>query len=583
MSKKEKKTGRAKMPKDGSIRTLFAVYKKNVPWIWLILNFVFSMFMGYFYVQLPDITAKITAGEIFENSLIVRFVVLSGVQAVCIVIASMTVKFFTYFTEKKIKQMVWKKLVHLKMKDFDREQPSAFISRVTADTTMATELLTSLMEGLICLFYLFIIFFTLYGISSSAAFAILCVVPYLFIIAMVPGKLKYKWAVRRQDSLACYTGYVREKLSSVRVIRTGCMTEEDIQKGEQKAEDCYNAEKTLALIEGIIEPFIYLSQIVVNLITITIGGKMVQSGQLENARLLTLYLQGSNFYNFALMTISMYYTLRLSHGSTKKIGMLSFLEPEEMEAGCIEEASDNELSFRDVSFSYGAENVLEHVSFSIPAGETTAIIGPSGSGKSTVLALLERLYDPKEGCITLSGKNAGDFRLDDWRRHIGVVQQSCPMIGGSIRDNIIYGCREEPTDEEVLEAAEKAGIKDFILALPEGLDTHVGQMGDKISGGQRQRIVIARSFLKNPEILLLDEPTSNLDKENAEHVNAALDNMSKERTTVIVAHNLRDIEKASHFVVLRGGRKEAEGTREEVFAASETFRKYCSIQDGESR
>lgn len=563
--------------RSGSFKTLGKVFEHNVPWLWLVINFIFSVGMGYFYVELPDITAKIAAGKIFDSSLITRFVLLSIIQTLCIVLASASNRWVGYFVERNIKRSVWKKLLHLPMKEYDREQPTSWISRIASDTTMATTFLTSIMEGLLCLIYLFIVFITVFSISTSIALAMLAVLPYLFLVATIPGKLKYKWAAARQDKLADYTNFVSEKIGSIRTIKACAMVEQDIQAGFAKIEECYQAEKTLAVIEAVCEPFAYLSQVIINLITIVMGGKLLRSGSITNANMMTLYLYGSNFYSFALMTISMYYTLRTSHGATRKIGELMFMEDESVTRSTDMPAEPEDLHFRHVTFSYGQTPVLKDVSFTVPHGKITAIVGPSGSGKSTVLGLIQRLYTPQSGDLLLGERNAEEIHLDQWRSHIGTVQQSCPLLNGSIADNIVYGA-DSVSEEELLLTAQKAGIGDFILSLPEGFQTNVGQLGDKLSGGQKQRIAIARMILKAPEILLLDEPTSSLDNETAYFVSKSLDELSKDKTVVIVAHNLSSIEHADHIICLKDGAVEAEGSKADVYAASETFRTYCTLQ-----
>lgn len=563
--------------------TLGRVFKKNVPWAWLIGNFLFTVCMGYFYIELPDITAQIGAGKIFDNSLITKFILLSVVQTFCIVIASTSTKLVGFVIERNIRRSVWKKLIHISMKEYEKEAPTTWISRIASDSTMATTLLTSIMEGILCVIYLGVVFLTVSSLSSSIAFALLAVLPYMLLVAIIPGKLNYKWAAARQDRLAGYTNYVSEKITNIRTIKACAMAEKDIEAGFAKAEECYKAEKALAVIEGICEPFVYISEIIINVIVIVLGGKLLQAGEITNANMMTLYLYGSNFYAFALMTISMYYTLRTSHGSTRRIGEL-IGQDEEQPIRCADMPENpGDIVFSHVTFAYDRETVLQDVSFTIPEGKATAIVGPSGSGKSTVLSLIQRLYVPQEGAILLNDTDSNSIHLNQWRNAIGTVQQACPLLGGTIAENIAYSADAPVSREAVESAARKAGIYDFIMTLPEGFETQVGQLGDKLSGGQRQRIAVARMILKNPRILLLDEPTSSLDNENAAFVTASLEEISKGKTTVVVAHDIRSIRGADHIVVMRNGHVEAEGTPEEVYASSETFRTYCQLQKEEEK
>lgn len=200
-----------------------------------------------------------------------------------------------------------------------------------------------------------------------------------------------------------------------------------------------------------------------------------------------------------------------------------------------------------------------------------------------MLGLIQRLYAPQEGELTLSSVDCQQIHLHQWRNAVGTVQQTCPLLSGTIAENMAYSVAEPVTQEALVAAARQAGIYDFIMTLPQGFDTQVGQLGDKLSGGQRQRISVARMILKNPRILLLDEPTSSLDNENAALVTSSLSEVARGKTTVIVAHDIRSIRSASHIIVLNNGCVETEGTSEEVYAASETFRNYCMLQKEEDK
>jgi ATP-binding cassette subfamily B protein len=209
-----------------------------------------------------------------------------------------------------------------------------------------------------------------------------------------------------------------------------------------------------------------------------------------------------------------------------------------------------EVKVENVTFAYdGGENVLKNVSLDIPAGKMIALVGPSGGGKTTLCHLIPRFYDVKEGRITIDGKDIRDVTLHSLRRNIGIVQQDVFLFAGTIRDNIAYG-KGDATDEEIIEAAKKANIHDFIMTLDKGYDSYVGERGVMLSGGQKQRISIARVFLKNPPILILDEATSSLDNETELKIQASLEMLSRGRTSLVIAHRLSTIKNADEIVVI---------------------------------
>ena len=238
------------------------------------------------------------------------------------------------------------------------------------------------------------------------------------------------------------------------------------------------------------------------------------------------------------------------------------------------------LRLQQVSFAYPSraeQPSLSHIDLELAPGEHVALVGPSGAGKSTLFQLLLRFYDPQQGQITLGGIDIRQLALADLRQHIGVVLQDSVIFGSSALENIRYG-RPDATDEEVYAAARAAAADDFILALPQGYATYLGERGVRLSGGQRQRIAIARAILKNPPILLLDEATSALDAESEQLVQQALERAAHNRTTLVIAHRLATVKEADRIVVLEGGRIVAQGRHEQLLHDSPLYARLAALQ-----
>ena len=249
------------------------------------------------------------------------------------------------------------------------------------------------------------------------------------------------------------------------------------------------------------------------------------------------------------------------------------------DAEALPEKLRGEVAFYHVSFAYRDHlPVLHDVSFSIPAGRTVALAGESGGGKSTICSLLPRFYDVTEGSVTIDGIDVRKFRLHDLRRHIGIVQQEVYLFGSSIRDNIMYG-DPDATEEAMIEAAKRANIHDFVMSLPDGYDTFVGERGARLSGGQKQRIAIARVFLKDPPIVLLDEATSALDNESESKIQAALGELAKGRTTLVIAHRLSTIRNADEIIVIHEGQIAERGSHDELIGRDGIYAHYNALQN----
>ena len=241
---------------------------------------------------------------------------------------------------------------------------------------------------------------------------------------------------------------------------------------------------------------------------------------------------------------------------------------------------EGRLSFHGVSLTYPGKTLpaLENITLDIASGETVALVGASGSGKTTLANLVPRFYDPDAGVIELDGIDTRDIRLQNLRSHIALVSQDVVLFNDTLGHNIAYGAKRDATPDEIRAACVAAHAWDFIQAMPDGLDTLVGENGMRLSGGQRQRIAIARAILKNAPLLILDEATSALDSESERHVQAALDTLISNRTTLVIAHRLSTIERASRIVVLEGGRIVEIGSHAELIARQGRYAQLHALQ-----
>ena len=312
------------------------------------------------------------------------------------------------------------------------------------------------------------------------------------------------------------------------------------------------------------------------LVTLLAGGYFIALGQMSAADLAMYALYIGIFISPIQILVEL--TEMIQKGMSGFIRYQAIIDIEPEITDCVDAVDmkhpDGDICYHDVSFSYeDNEIVLNHIDFTIKSGKSVALVGPSGGGKTTICSLLPRFYDITDGSITIGGQNIKNIKLESLRNSIGIVQQDVYLFGASVKENIAYG-KPDATFDEIVEAAKKANIHDFIMTLPDGYDSFVGERGTRLSGGQKQRISIARGFLKNPPILILDEATSALDNESEQHIQKSLDALSKNRTTITIAHRLSTIQNADEILVIDGQTIKERGTHEELITFGGLYAKY---------
>ncbi|WP_223588741.1 ABC transporter ATP-binding protein [Neobacillus bataviensis] len=479
-----------------------------------------------------------------------------------------------------IRDRLWKKLLVLPIPFYDEHQSGDTVSRMTNDTAVVkgliTEHLSGFLTGIISIIGSLVVLLIL---DWKMTLLMFIAIPLSALILVVLGKKMHQVSKGMQDETARFTSVLQQVLSEIRLVKASNAEPLEYKNGKTGITQLFQYGLKEAKIQALITPLIGLVIMVLLVLILGYGGMRVSSGALTAGDLVAFIM-----YLFQIVMpmgqIAGFITqFNKSTGATERIiAIMDSLEEQDHADHPVQNVHKT-ITVDHLNFSYkNGEEVLKDVSFSVEAGKVTAIVGPSGSGKTTLFSLLERFYQPQSGNIRLGEESINDFSLQSWRSQVGYVSQESPIISGTIRDNICYGIEKTVEEADLHRVAKMAYADQFISELPNGYDTEVGERGMKLSGGQRQRIAIARAFLRDPKILMLDEATSSLDSKSELVVQQALQNLMKGRTTLIIAHRLSTVIDSDQIIFLEKGKMTGSGTHEHLLQTHSLYREFAEQQ-----
>lgn len=451
---------------------------------------------------------------------------------------------------------------------YDDEKVGQLMSRITSDLFDITELLHHGPENVtISVIKIIGALAILLSINVRLALIAFLLVPFMLVYAYFFNK-KMKQAFRvNRIKIAEINAQIEDNLSGVRVVKS--FANEDLENKKFKVgNDAFlEAKKNNYKYMGGYNSGLTAFTTMINLLVIVSGGLMIIKDMISVTDLVTFLLYINIFTDPIKTLIDFTEQFQNGYSGYERFLQILSIEPEIKDSENAVSISNvkGDIKLEDVSFKYNdsSHRVLKHINLEVKAGSYVALVGSSGAGKTTLCNLIPRFYEATSGKITIDGKDIKDIKLKDLRDNIGIVQQDVYLFVGTVYDNIRYG-RPDATREEVIAAAKEANAYDFIMSLPNGFETDIGQRGIKLSGGQKQRISIARVFLKNPPILIFDEATSALDNESEKIVQESMEKLAKNRTTMVIAHRLSTIRNAEKILVLTDKGIEEQGTHKEL-------------------
>lgn len=553
------------------------LYKSQLPYEFLILTLIVNLMNSYVGLKLPDMVAQLVESVTHGSMISIFLMGMASLLLGGIVLISKT--YAQIMIDRNMQCLAVDKIFYLKMEDIEKSDPREMVSRVTTDTKLLAELLLSIVvDELPRLYYMFGALIKVYkNYNTTLGTVMLVSIPVTLLLSWITGRLTFGKADAAQAAVSRLTARLAEKINNIPIIKSYNSQRKEADSGERVIGDLEKNLRKKAVIDRLGVALTSLATLIPTVGVIAIGAVLVLGGKVETAAFVAYYGLAGTFIGHVVAHMTLWISVKNTQGATYRLSRI--LEQPDEKVLETRTGDQGTIEFRDVCKSFGSNQVLDHVSFTLELGKKTALVGYSGSGKSTILNLLEQFYRPDSGSILMGGKPVTEWDMKSYRSNFTYVPQNAPGFSGSIRELLSYGKTEKATDAELWEVLERVDARAFVELLGD-LDYEVGNNAEKLSGGQKQKLCMARAMMHPRDIMLLDEATSALDVKATERIQSMLDETMAGKTMILVAHNISTVRNADKIIVFDEGRVLAEGTHQELMHSCPHYRELAAAAEG---
>lgn len=549
-----------------------AVKRLKLPWIWIFVGLSLNLVVNDLMLDLPDTTAGLLSGDISGAAVFdaVIYFVLFGMSSVVAVAGQAQAQSYGV---RKARENIWQKMLGMKMEYFDKNDPAETISTVINDVGSGVEGLVNLIIYLIPnIYYVVMAMKRISEYHIILALSCFLMFPVKYLYALIMGKRFERSSASIYERIGVLTGFLADRINNLPLIKSYTNEEKEKENGQNASRELLKANMKMVHADNMSTGIVSVIDVLQKFAVIVVAVVLLQKKLIDMAMWLAFFLFSQNLFSYIDQVFDSWVRIKTVKGSFKRIVDVMFAKDEDKSGKEI--SADGDIFFENVTFTYpeGESPALSDVSFNVKRGSSVAVVGLCGSGKTTAVSLLEKFYTPDGGRILIGDTDIKDISLEQFRKKISYVQQGAVFFGGTLREALTYGITKEISDKDIFAAAEKTGFSEYISLCENGLDEEVAPDGSSMSGGQGQRLALTRELLKDGDIIIMDEPTSALDVRVSEKIQELTATVFKNKTRLLITHDLGFAKMCDRIVVLCDGKLVGEGTHDELSASCELYR-----------